>query len=139
MIRFPLLIGMIVSFSLMYIDNVNAQAFGEYGRAVGNVPRGGPSFGGGSRSGGGAGGASGGVGDIGGISMPSRLIVAADLAGLYPRQDSESQKIAELSKGEILIPMVQSAGGNDWYMVQTEKGTIGWVKSSVVRPDETKK
>ena len=135
MIRIALLIGTILSFSLMHIDNVNAQAFGEYGRAVGNVPRGGPSFGGGSRSGGSAGG----VGDIGGISMPSRLIVAADVAGLYPRQDSESQKIAELSKGEILIPMVQSAGGNDWYMVQTEKGTIGWVKSSVVRPDETKK
>ena len=139
MIRAALLMAMIWSFGVMQANDADAQAFGEYGRAVGNVPRGGPNYGGGSRGGSGAGGTSGGVGDIGGVTMPSRLVVSAEVAGLYPRQDAESQKIVELSKGEILIPMVQSAGGNDWYMVQTEKGTIGWVKSSVVRPDNGKK
>ena len=115
-----------------------AQAFGEYGRAVGNVPRGGPNFGGGSR-GSGVSGGTGGVGEIGSVAMPSRLVVSAEVAGLYPRQDAESQKIAELAKGEIVIPMVQSTGGNDWYMVQTLKGAIGWIKSSVVRADDGKK
>ena len=51
MIRAALLMAMIWSFGVMQANDADAQAFGEYGRAVGNVPRGGPNYGGGSRGG----------------------------------------------------------------------------------------
>jgi hypothetical protein len=67
------------------------------------------------------------------------LVVAVNDAGLYPRQDDESQKLEQLSQGEILTPMMQNAGGNEWYMVKTSKGTIGWMKSSDVREEKVQK
>ena len=116
------------------------QAIGEYGRAVGSVPHGkgvtGSPVPGGARSGGSSGG---GVGDVGGRRMPNRLVVASKDAGLYPRQDEESDKLAQLAQGETLTPMVQSAGGSEWYMVKTQKGVVGWVKSSDVREEKIKK
>lgn len=117
-----------------------AQAFGEYGRAVGSVPRakgvtGSGPAGGGSRGSVG----SGGVGDLGGRAMPVRLVVAANSAGLFSRQDEESEKITQLSEGEALVPMVQSEGGSQWYMVKTQKGLVGWVKSADVRQEKAKK
>jgi hypothetical protein len=74
-----------------------------------------------------------GVGDLGGHPVPSRLVVASKEAVLYPRQDDKAEKIATLVQGEVLFPLVQSVGGNDWYMVKTTKGLIGWVKSSDVQ------
>lgn len=116
-----------------------AQAFGEYGRAVGSVPHGKGVTGSRPAGGGKRGGSSlGGVGDVGGRGLPTRLVVAAKDAGLYPRQDEESEKVAQLAQGESLIPMVQSAGGSEWYMVKTQKGVIGWVKSTDVREDVVK-
>lgn len=35
--------------------------------------------------------------------------------------------------------MIQSTGGNDWFMVKTQKGIIGWIKSSDVRSAKIKK
>ena len=119
---------------------VLAQAFGEYGRAVGSVPHGQGITGG--RTPGGisqGGGADGGVGNVGGRALATRLVVAAKSAGLYPRQDSETEKIDQLSEGEPLVPMVQAAGGSDWYMVKTQKGLVGWVKGADVREEKTKK
>ncbi len=119
---------------------VFAQAFGEYGRAVGSVPHGrgitgpGPS-GGGSHGNAGVGG----VGAVGGRALPGRLVVAAKNAGLFPRQDDESEKIAQLLEGENLVPMVQSEGTNQWYMVRTQKGLVGWIRSVDVRQENTKK
>jgi hypothetical protein len=52
-----------------------------------------------------------------------------------PRQDDEAQKIEQLSQGDSLSPFVQNNGGNDWYMVKTQKGLMGWVKSTDVRED----
>jgi hypothetical protein len=118
-----------------------AQAFGEYGRAVGSVPRGG-SVGAGPRApGGGTQGriGSGGVGDVGGRGLPTRLVVAAKDAGLFPRQDEESERIVGLSEGESLVPMVQSEGGSQWFMVKTQKGLVGWVKSADVKQEAQKK
>jgi hypothetical protein len=66
------------------------------------------------------------------------LVVASKEAALYPRQDDEAEKIARLLQGETLVPMVQIAGGNEWYMVKTDKGLIGWVKSSDVRTETAK-
>lgn len=114
-----------------------AQAFGEYGRAVGSIPHG-RSIGGSRASGGVTQGnvGSGGVGDIGGRKLPARLVVSVKSASLFPRQDEESEKIVQLAQGVMLVPMVQSEGGSDWYMVKTPKGLVGWIKSSDVRPEK---
>ena len=66
------------------------------------------------------------------------MIVASKKAALYPRQDDETEKIAELVQGDALIPMAQSNGGNDWYMVKTQKGMIGWIRSSDVSKETYK-
>ena len=137
---YRLAISLIVS-AWVFPTSIGAQGFGEYGRAVGSVPHGqgitGSRFSGGGMSGGSS---VGGVGDIGGRhGLPTRLIVAAKDAGLYPRQDEESERVAQLTQGESLTPMVQSAGGSEWYMVKTQKGLIGWIKSTDVREDVVKK
>src|SRR5690349_524129 len=117
----------------------SAQAFGEYGRAVGSIPHGqGITGGGKSLGGGGQGGvSSGGVVETGGHGLPVRLIVAKS-TGLYPRQDGEAEKLAQLSEGETLVPMVQAAGGTDWFMVKTQKGLVGWVMGTDVRAEKDK-
>lgn len=118
---------------------IYAQAFGEYGRAVGSVPHGQGITG--SRSSGGVarGNLGGGVGDLGGRALPARLVVASKSANLFPRQDDESEKIAQLSEGDTLVPMVKSAGANEWYMVKTQNGLVGWIKAAEVREDKLKK
>jgi hypothetical protein len=120
---------------------VMAQAFGEYGRVLGgatqNQGTASPNSVGGQK--GRANRGSPGVGDLGGRALPARLVVASSEAALYPRQGDETEKIALLSQGETLVPMVQTNGGNEWYMVKTEKGLVGWVKSSDVRPETSKK
>jgi hypothetical protein len=133
--------GFLVAFLIPYA--VFAQAFGEYGRAVGSVPHGKSitgSKGSGSVSQGNSGGrATEGVAGVPSRALPSRLVVASNKASLYPRQDDESQKLDQLNQGEVLTPMVQSAGGSEWFMVKTQKGIIGWVKSMDVREDRIKK
>ena len=119
---------------------VFAQAFGEYGRSVGSIPHGrgitGSQTPGGVTQGNVG---SGGVGDVGGRKLPARLVVTAKSAGLFPRQDEESEKIVQLAQGVTLVPMVQSEGGSDWYMVKTPKGLVGWIKSSDVGPEKITK
>jgi hypothetical protein len=44
--------------------------------------------------------------------------------------------MAELSQGDTLLPVGQS---NDWYMVKTQKGLVGWIKSADVRAEAGKK
>jgi hypothetical protein len=120
--------------------SVLSQGFFEYGRAVGSVPHGqGITGGKGSAGAQQGGGTVGEMGDVGGRGLPTRLVVAAKTTGLYPRQDEESEKIDQLSQGDALSPMVQSAGNNSWYMVKTSKGQVGWVKGSDVREESIKK
>ena len=106
--------GLLMAFLLRV--RLLAQAIGEYGRTVGGV---------GQRQGNvnqkasrassqnnkGKGVVEG-IGDVGGRPVPSALVVASRQAALYPRQDDEAEKIAELSQGDTLIPMGQSNGGN---------------------------
>jgi hypothetical protein len=128
-----------VAIGLVVPQAIFAQAFGEYGRMLGGMPHGGvtgPRVPGGVTEGGTNGGT---IGEIGARGLPTRLVVASKTTGLYPRQDDESEKIAQLSQGEALVPMVQSAGGNDWFMVKTAKGVIGWVKSIDVKEEKLKK
>jgi hypothetical protein len=118
---------------------VFAQAFGEYGRMLGGMPQGqgvtAPRTSGGGTPGGSGNDA---VGEVKGKGMPTRLVVASKVAGLYPRQDDEAEKLDQLQEGEALVPMVQSSGGNDWFMVKTQKGVIGWIKSVDVREEKLK-
>jgi hypothetical protein len=66
-------------------------------------------------------------------------VVATNEAGLYPRQDEESQRLEQLGQGEVLTPMMQSAGGNEWFMVKTQKGVVGWVRSADIREEKVTK
>ena len=137
-----LFIILVVVSQLIYLRLLMAQGIGEYGRVLGGVPRG---SGGVSRHTPGlgiqqGGGGVPGVGDVGGYPLPARLVVAAKVAPLYSRQDDETHQIEKLSQGDLLVPMMQSTGGGtEWYMVKTQKGVIGWIKSSDVKEQEAKK
>jgi len=65
----------------------------------------------------------------------SALTVTTADARLYPRQDSESKFITTLDKGEQLQPLAQGVGNQDWYMVRTSRGMIGWVQGIDVSSD----
>jgi hypothetical protein len=130
------IIASIATAQIFSASLVFAQAFGEYGRAVGSVPHGTGITG--SRTPGGIT-QGGGVGDLGGRGLPTRLVVATKDASLYPRQDEESEKLIQLAQGDTLTPMVQSAGGSEWYMVKTQKGVVGWIRSIDVREEKIKK
>jgi hypothetical protein len=118
-----------------------AQAIGEYGRTVEGTRQKQSASPRASRTSQNAKGKSvvQGVGDVGGRPVPFGLVVVSRQIGLYPRQDDTAEKITELSEGDVLIPLVQSNGGNDWYMVKTQQGVIGWVKAVEVREDIGKK
>ena len=117
---------------------VMAQAFGDYGRTLGGVTQKqggvGPNVPGGLSQGG-----KHALGDTGAGSLPSRLVVASTEAPLYPRQDDEAEKITRLRQGEVLVPMLQAVGSTGWYMVKTQKGLVGWVKSTDVLEQSVKK
>lgn len=134
----------LLSFGILVIllcsDELQAQALGEYGRIVGgasqrqgSVNLKGPYQDSKGKT------VVDGIGDASGRPVPSALVVASRQAGLYPRQDEEAEKITELSLGDILTPMGQSNGGNEWYMVKTQTGLVGWIKSADVRTEPGKK
>ena len=133
------IIASIATAQIVFASSIFAQAFGEYGRMLGGMPQGqgvtGPRTSGGGPAGGSGNGA---VGEVKGKGMPTRLVVASKVAGLYPRQDDEAEKLDQLQEGEALVPMVQSSGGNDWFMVKTKKGVVGWIKSVDVREEKLK-
>lgn len=73
-------------------------------------------------------------------AVPTALTVISTEASLYARQDEASDKILQLSLGETLVPIAQTVGDNFvWYMVKTQKGAIGWIKSTSVREASAKK
>jgi hypothetical protein len=132
-----LILFLITGSQLCSTTSVFAQAFGEYGRAVGGLPQGvGPKTPGSVSQGGSR---SGELGAISGKALPLRLTVVVKEGNLYPKQDDQSDRVAQLAQGETLVPMAQSSGGNDWYLVKTQKGVIGWVKSVDVQEDKAKK
>ena len=58
------------------------------------------------------------------------LIVRESGASLYSQQETESDKIATLQKGETLFPLAEAVGQQTWYMVKTARGLIGWVRAA---------
>lgn len=64
-------------------------------------------------------------------TIPSTLTVKRSMAYLYAQQDDQSPAINKLDQGEKLIPVGKAYGGGEtWYMVRTQKGALGWVRSS---------
>ena len=119
------------------LSSASAQALGEYGRTLGGATqRQGNTVPHSSRGGnvkGKSEGGSRGVGDLGVQPLQNRLVVATNRAPLYQNQDDEAPRVDELPAGAILVPIIQAtSGATGWYMVKTQKGTIGWVKSSDV-------
>ena len=136
-------IGFVTCYLQASLPSASAQAFGEYGRALGGATQrqGSPASKAprGSNPKGKVKGGFQGVGDLGVQPLQNRLVVAANSVSLYPSQDDETKKIEELSQGAILIPMLHAtSGANGWYMVKTQKGSIGWVKSTDVREPSAK-
>ena len=120
-----------------------AQGIGEYGRVLGEAGRNNKGIGktapptkglpdSGKPNGGnmGAGGATG---------LPAVLTVSVTSAVIYSRSEDWSDKIAEVSLGERVTPLVQSTGPkNVWYMVKTSSGATGWINASDVSIDDKK-
>jgi hypothetical protein len=131
--------GAVFVFLFLLLPQVGfGQGFGEYGKLLGGL---GQKNGGGVPKGvtpgtevrGSAKHRSPDAGELRRNLMPPALIVESNEAVLYTRSEEWADKVTQLSRGEKLIPMVQAAGASAvWYMVKTETGAIGWVKSSEV-------
>lgn len=128
---------------VMTENKLLAQGFTEYSRGLQGVVR---NRGGVSRNGLGRSNIDGRGTGYGGVlgddsqPVPSTLTVASKEASLYARQDAESDTVVLLSRGDRLVPMAQTVGGSSvWYMVRTEKGAVGWIKSSDVSEQAQKK
>jgi clan AA aspartic protease (TIGR02281 family) len=64
--------------------------------------------------------------------------VKGDEVHLYAHPDDHSDTIAKLPQGEKLTLFASTLGRNDtWYMVKTQKGLLGWVRSSDVQGKES--
>ena len=133
-------VGLLVSGLFLFTQQkINGQAITEYGRQTQGVSKGLPS----AKptplvpSTGGKGAkptdVRGQFVDIPATRMPSKLQVKQSGASLYAQQDEHSQIINKLDQGEKLAPVAKALGGGEtWYMVRTQKGTLGWVRSSDV-------
>jgi hypothetical protein len=138
--KFPKFLSLGLLLMFLMPAAVTAQGFGDYGRTLGGVTQRQGSMGPGVPQGRPQTGTveSGRIGDSDGRGVPSRLIVSSKQAVLFPRQDDEAEKILSLEQGEILVPILQAAGASEWYMVKTQKGVIGWIKSSDVQEHSQK-
>ena len=70
-----------------------------------------------------------------GAGAPPALTARETGVALYARQDAETDRIATLEKGEMLVPMAEAVGRETWYMVRTKQGLVGWVRAADVVAD----
>jgi hypothetical protein len=117
---------------------VYAQGMSEYGRVVGDAGqrqgRMDPKASGKSKPQGKDNGIAQGMAGVATIALPTALTVESREAALHHRHDEWSEKLVHLAYGETLTPIAETAAGNaHWYMVKTQSGTIGWIKSTDVK------
>lgn len=69
--------------------------------------------------------------------LPAALTVSASSTAIYSRSEDWADKIAEVSLGEKLVPLLHSTGATAaWYMVKNSAGVMGWIKATDVVPDD---
>lgn len=67
------------------------------------------------------------------IPLPSLLSVKSMEVHVYAQQNKYSEEVVQLERGEKLTPLAKAFGeGEAWYLVRTQKGAVGWVRSSGV-------
>ena len=72
--------------------------------------------------------------------LPGRLRARADGVVVRGHQDTVSEAIGKLARGEELIPLGKVSGaGEFWYMVKTKSGAIGWVRGGDVEETTPRK
>ena len=71
-------------------------------------------------------------------ALPSALRVKNPGSSLHAQQDTQSEVIAKLNRGEDLVVLGNASGaGEAWYMIKTKSGALGWIRASDV--EETTK
>lgn len=131
----------ILMLPLLFLSpKIFAQAVTEYGKVVGGVGRRqgnvNPKASRASKQAGKDKGVVQGMADVAPVRLPSALTVESKDAALYHRHDEFSDKLADVSQGERLIPVAETTAGNThWYMVKTQTGLVGWVKSTDIKKE----
>jgi len=69
-------------------------------------------------------------------SPSTTLTVREAGTSLWAQQDSESEPITRLQKGEAITLVAESIGQESWYMVRTQRGQLGWVRAADVGASE---
>jgi cytochrome c biogenesis protein CcmG/thiol:disulfide interchange protein DsbE len=72
--------------------------------------------------------------------LPGRVRARADGVVVRGHQDTLSEVMGKLARGEELIPLGKVSGaGEFWYMVKTKSGAIGWVRGGDVEETTPRK
>ncbi|HEX5020889.1 MAG TPA: redoxin domain-containing protein [Candidatus Binatia bacterium] len=72
--------------------------------------------------------------------FPKMLRGRSDGIAVRSRQDTDSEIIDKLSRGQEFVPLGKVSGaGEAWYMVKTKSGAVGWVKGGDVEETNLQK
>jgi thiol-disulfide isomerase/thioredoxin len=72
--------------------------------------------------------------------FPKMLRGRSDGIAVRSRQDTDSEIIDKLSRGEEFVPLGKVSGaGEAWYMVKTKSGAVGWVRGGDVEETNLQK
>ena len=72
--------------------------------------------------------------------LPRSLRANADGIFVRGQQDTQSEVVGKLERGEELIPLGKVSGVDEfWYMVKTKSGAVGWVRGGDVEENSPRK
>ncbi len=72
--------------------------------------------------------------------LPSILRAKADGISVRGYQDTQSEIVGKLGRGEELAPLGKVSGaGEFWYMIKTKSGAVGWVRGEDVEENNPRK
>jgi thiol-disulfide isomerase/thioredoxin len=72
--------------------------------------------------------------------LPSILRAKADGISVRGHQDTQSEIVGKLGRGEELAPLGKVSGaGEFWYMIKTKSGAVGWVRGEDVEENNPRK